>query len=378
MSWRLVYALRRAAGRRQWSELAGITLIFCAMALSVWSIGGGSNGASHPAWSREAPTTWTPLDKINVVALLDRMVSGSAETKVEKKLSRVAVAEQTKSRSVRNAAKAGNGEVGLAASSPGEPLDLAMIPPSEGEDIIEPKPIVVVRFDAFDPVRQASSRLLRRTAYRTFCVRTCDGFYWPVNVAFDQAGLADDNNVCQSSCGGEVRLFHSPVASSSPDSMVDLDGRPYASLVNAFRYRNELIASCKCRSEAWDQASRDRHRSYQQQADASRLATVLKDRDQQQREMLIAIRSDLAPAKPKSKQRARKPKTDAAVAAAAKGKKRQQLQLASEFVTEEIEADQIVTFGTMKSSSARSRKINRQSARQPGVTGLVAMLFLER
>ncbi len=59
-----------------------------------------------------------------------------------------------------------------------------MIPPSEGEDIVEPKPIVVVRFDAFDPVRKASSRLLRQTAYRTFCVRTCDGFYWPVNVAY--------------------------------------------------------------------------------------------------------------------------------------------------------------------------------------------------
>ncbi len=64
---------------------------------------------------------------------------------------------------------------------------------------------------------------------------------------------------------------------------------------------------------------------------------MLKDRDQQQREMLIAIRSDLAPANPKSKLRARKPKTDAAVAVAAKGKKRQQLQLASELVTEEIE-----------------------------------------
>lgn len=73
----------------------------------------------------------------------------------------------------------------------------------------------------------------------TYCVRTCDGFSFPIAIAEGESEAA----LCHSFCpAAETRVFRG----SSMDDAASQSGRPYADLPNAFRYRKELVAGCTC------------------------------------------------------------------------------------------------------------------------------------
>src|SRR5581483_123613 len=99
-------------------------------------------------------------------------------------------------------------------------------------------------------------------AYRTVCVRLCDGYYFPISFAVTPERFAHDRGVCESSCSGQGRLFVQRSLDGSADDMADLQGRPYRQLPTAFRYRSEYVPSCKCQPHPWEAASLDRHRAY--------------------------------------------------------------------------------------------------------------------
>jgi hypothetical protein len=44
--------------------------------------------------------------------------------------------------------------------------------------------------------------------------------------------------------------------------MVNVEGRPYSKLENAFRHQREYVPDCTCRGNPWDEASLARHRAY--------------------------------------------------------------------------------------------------------------------
>ena len=44
--------------------------------------------------------------------------------------------------------------------------------------------------------------------------------------------------------------------------MVDLEGRPYTKLENAFRHQREYVPDCTCRGNPWDEEAQARHRAY--------------------------------------------------------------------------------------------------------------------
>jgi hypothetical protein len=67
-------------------------------------------------------------------------------------------------------------------------------------------------------------------------------------------------------CDGEARLFYYPTEGGSPETMVDLAGRSYASLPNAFRYRKSLVAACTCRPAPWSAEAAARHAAYAAEA----------------------------------------------------------------------------------------------------------------
>jgi Protein of unknown function (DUF2865) len=72
-----------------------------------------------------------------------------------------------------------------------------------------------------------------------FCVRTCDGRYFPAPAAGGQSRA----DICNSFCpAGETKLFYG----SNIDGARSADGRAYTALPNAFRFRNELVANCTC------------------------------------------------------------------------------------------------------------------------------------
>lgn len=76
-------------------------------------------------------------------------------------------------------------------------------------------------------------------ASQGFCVRTCDGRYFPVSSSGNQSRAA----ACSSFCpAGETKVVYG----SNIDNAITEDGKPYAELPNAFRYRDELVAGCTC------------------------------------------------------------------------------------------------------------------------------------
>ncbi len=102
----------------------------------------------------------------------------------------------------------------------------------------------------------------RTGAYRTLCVRMCDGFYWPISNAVSRNRFHRDANTCRASCGEEARLFYHPASQGDVSEMVDLTGRAYVKLPTAFRYRKALSDSCKCKPDPWAQSELDRHQRY--------------------------------------------------------------------------------------------------------------------
>jgi hypothetical protein len=96
--------------------------------------------------------------------------------------------------------------------------------------------------------------------YRTVCVRTCDGFYFPISYSTVSARFTADAQACQRLCpGAEVSLYTYRNPGESIQQAVSINGAPYTALPNAFRYRKELVAGCSCRrpGESWAEALRN-------------------------------------------------------------------------------------------------------------------------
>jgi hypothetical protein len=92
------------------------------------------------------------------------------------------------------------------------------------------------------------------STYRTICVRTCDGYYFPISFATTSDHFNEDAQSCQRMCpAAEVSLYayHNPGEEVS--QAVSLSGQPYTALPNAFAYRKAISPACSCRrpGESW-------------------------------------------------------------------------------------------------------------------------------
>jgi hypothetical protein len=83
------------------------------------------------------------------------------------------------------------------------------------------------------------SRFVTYGGGQAYCVRTCDGRYFPLQGSDKESRAASCNSFCPTS-NTEV------VYGSSIDSAATTSGKPYSELPNAFRYRNEIVAGCTC------------------------------------------------------------------------------------------------------------------------------------
>ena len=82
-------------------------------------------------------------------------------------------------------------------------------------------------------------RPVTRSAGDSYCVRTCDGRYFPISAAGGQSRA----ETCKSFCpAAETKVF----SGGSIDNAVADNGKSYSDLPNAFRYRNELVGDCNC------------------------------------------------------------------------------------------------------------------------------------
>jgi len=74
---------------------------------------------------------------------------------------------------------------------------------------------------------------------QAYCVRTCDGRYFPIPSSDSQSRAAACSSFCPAS---ETKVVYG----GNIDNAATENGKPYSELPNAFRYRNELVAGCTC------------------------------------------------------------------------------------------------------------------------------------
>lgn len=83
------------------------------------------------------------------------------------------------------------------------------------------------------------------SGYRTLCVRTCDGYYFPISYSTSRSRFKIDEAVCQSMYGGVPAELYVHQNGGPSDSAVSLKGEPLDNATNAFAYRHFFSPSCQ-------------------------------------------------------------------------------------------------------------------------------------
>jgi len=98
------------------------------------------------------------------------------------------------------------------------------------------------------------------SGYRTLCVRTCDGYFFPISFSTSQDRFHEDEMTCQRMCpAAEVMLFSHRNPGEDMNHAVSITGQLYTQIPNAFKYKTTWDASCTCKAagESWANAVKD-------------------------------------------------------------------------------------------------------------------------
>lgn len=94
------------------------------------------------------------------------------------------------------------------------------------------------------------------STYKTVCVRTCDGYYFPVSYATSPARFAEDEQTCRNLCPAAEATLFTFRSNEDMTRAVSINGQPYSSLPNAFKYRQSFNPACSCKAQGqtWAEA----------------------------------------------------------------------------------------------------------------------------
>jgi hypothetical protein len=109
-----------------------------------------------------------------------------------------------------------------------------------------------------DPEQPAEPEKPRMGGPQTVCVRTCDGFFFP--LANNPGGRDGADEMCQALCPGvETLAYGMTNGGDIQNAVARSTGQPYASLPNAGKYQRSFDAACTCRAQgqSWAQALRN-------------------------------------------------------------------------------------------------------------------------
>jgi Protein of unknown function (DUF2865) len=83
---------------------------------------------------------------------------------------------------------------------------------------------------------------------RSYCVRLCDGYYFPVAPVSSDGDLNAHESLCAGICpGAPTRLFVMPSGSERIEEATSRDGHKYSALPVAFRHTGTTDNTCTCR-----------------------------------------------------------------------------------------------------------------------------------
>jgi hypothetical protein len=88
------------------------------------------------------------------------------------------------------------------------------------------------------------------------CVRTCDGYFFPISYSGSSGRSGDLQEMCKALCPNAQVALYSYSPSGDINEAVGSDGTRYADLPNALKYRKSVDQSCTCRQrgQSWAQA----------------------------------------------------------------------------------------------------------------------------
>ncbi|AZO43131.1 DUF2865 domain-containing protein [Mesorhizobium sp. M7D.F.Ca.US.005.01.1.1] len=91
--------------------------------------------------------------------------------------------------------------------------------------------------------------------FHTSCVRTCDGYFFPMSNSASTSDFERDQKNCESSCPGtEMQVFYSRGMDDDSASMTSsVTGRPYSELPTAYLYKQSNMPrppACGCNAAA--------------------------------------------------------------------------------------------------------------------------------
>ncbi len=106
------------------------------------------------------------------------------------------------------------------------------------------------------------------STFRTMCVRTCDGYFFPISYATVPSRFGDDERTCKQLCpASEATLYVHRNPGEEIAQAVSIGGQPYSEMPNAFKYRQAFNSACSCRApgQSWaDALGVDRDQTLQQ------------------------------------------------------------------------------------------------------------------
>jgi Protein of unknown function (DUF2865) len=85
---------------------------------------------------------------------------------------------------------------------------------------------------------------------RSFCVRLCDGYYFPVAPVGSEGDLNAHESLCSGLCpGAPTKLYIMPGGSERIEEAMSRDGHKYSALPVAFRHTGTSDNTCACRPD---------------------------------------------------------------------------------------------------------------------------------
>jgi hypothetical protein len=87
--------------------------------------------------------------------------------------------------------------------------------------------------------------------YRSVCVRTCDGFFFPISYSTYAGRLSEDASMCQANCAAPAELYVYRTGGDIAQA-ISLNGTAYADLPNAFKYREKYVKGCSCKQAEYN------------------------------------------------------------------------------------------------------------------------------
>ncbi|MCX2723220.1 DUF2865 domain-containing protein [Roseibium salinum] len=95
----------------------------------------------------------------------------------------------------------------------------------------------------------SSARIPTGGTFRTLCVRTCDGYFFPLSFSTGKNHLPYDEARCSEICPAaptELYVYRNPGGDRS--QMISLAGKLYSEQPFANRYKAEFVQGCSCRA----------------------------------------------------------------------------------------------------------------------------------